>query len=105
MSTAQWIIYTIVFSVVLFILYTILRVYVLHKLKVNRWIIFALAIIVFLVPSLLSLQGLLWVSIQSGFFVLLFLWFVDLTKIQKIKDKQIKIKPKAKPNRVKNKDK
>ncbi|WP_052447354.1 hypothetical protein [Clostridium polynesiense] len=104
MSTTWWVIYTIAFSLILFFAYTVLKVYLLQKLKVNRWIIFTLALIVLIVPSFLRLNGMVWVSVQSGLFVMLFLWFMDLTKLQKAKEKEIKIKPKAKPNRVKNKE-
>lgn len=92
-------------------LYSLLKIYVFTKFKVNRWIILALAAVEFLVPVFLgvNLTG-TWLSyIHSGVFVILFLWFIDGLNVdrqeKKNKKNEIKIRPKAKPNRVKNKDK
>ena len=75
---------------------------------------------VFLIPVFIgkSFGNSIAAMIQSAVFVILFLWFVDLTdygkkrqakyenyvpRTRSKKEKDIKIKPKAKPNRVKNK--
>ncbi len=100
----MWILFTIAFSFAIFLLYNLLKMYVLPKVKVNRWIILALAIIALIVPSFFPVQNLISMAIQSGVFVILFLWFIDLTKLRREEAKKIKIKPKAKPNRVKYKD-
>nr|WP_246582990.1 hypothetical protein [Clostridium simiarum] len=83
-----------------------LNVYLLKKIKVNKWIILALAILVFFLPIFFNnfnLNQYILVPVQSILFVILLLWFFDLVSMGKVKkEKQIKIKPKAKPNRVKN---
>ncbi|RXI42069.1 hypothetical protein DP129_00210 [Clostridium tetani] len=100
------------FAIVTIIIYNVLNIYVLSKYKPNKWIIFALAIAMLVGPKAIkpgfynTIPGLL-VSIV---FIILFLWFIDLFKNDKYemknKEKDIKIRPKAKPNRAKhNKDK
>ena len=49
--------------------------------------------------------GTFWMYVQSGVVVILMLWFMDIRKAEKDKKSKIQIKPKAKPNRVKNIDK
>ncbi|MGM9973484.1 MAG: hypothetical protein ACI33K_05510 [Clostridiaceae bacterium] len=101
MNTFLWIAFIITLSLGTFIAYNFLNKYVLYKLKINRWVILSIAILVLIAPAFLSLNTPIWMGIQSALFVLLFLWFVDLTKLKKEEDKKIKIRPKAKPNRVK----
>lgn len=77
----------------------------------------AISIIIIFLPALLrlNLQASILSAIQSGLFVIFFLWFLDLSGFTgfkklsktsnsgKIKAKDnIIIRPKAKPNRVKN---
>lgn len=104
----------ILFSFVVIIIYNVLKIYVLQKYKPNKWIIFALSIATLTGPSILrpGFNTTLWGLIPSGIFVILFLWFFDLFNEDRYANKSqknnIKIKPKAKPNRVKeneNKDK
>lgn len=123
----------IVFAIVLLVVYNVLKHYVLNKIKVSKWIVLALAIVVLFAPSILTALGvnlsanLTWQLIPSGLFIILFLWFMDLSGFinrkkpetskgsksssgtyvgygkKKDKKKDVVIKPKAKPNRVKNK--
>lgn len=109
------------FSILALGIFTVLKIYVFDKIKINKWIILALAMIEFLIPNLLWTTMPVFVGkyIIPGIFVILFLWFMDLCgfmkKIEGVstpKDKYYQqynksnnkvIKPKAKPNRVKKK--
>lgn len=100
------------FAIVVIVLYNLARKYVLSKIKVNKWVVLSIAVLVFLSPILLS--GVIpntgiWTFVPSGIFVILLLWFMDLSgwgaaKYRKNLEKKndVVIKPKAKPNRVKN---
>lgn len=116
------ILFFVAFAAVALIVYNVLRVYVFSKLKVNKWIILGIAISIFILQNILAATyrntyldyGL------SFVFIILFLWFFDMTRygahnprnkkndykiVPYKKDKNKKdvvIKPKAKPNRVKN---
>lgn len=98
----------IVLAVIVLIIYAPLKKYVLYKIKISRWIILGAAILVFITPALLrkDISGSVWGYVHSGVFVILFLWFMDLSgwsKTSKIRNKdEVVIRPKAKPNRVKN---
>lgn len=104
----------VLFSFVVIIIYNVLKIYVLQKYKPNKWVIFALAIASLTGPSMIrpGFNATIWGLIPSAIFVILFLWFFDLFNEERYAGKSqknnIKIKPKAKPNRVKeneNKDK
>lgn len=122
MAWAKLLIEMVVFAIVIMLVYNGLRYLFLDKIKVNKWIVFGAAIIILIAPSLLGAnqKNIFWVYGPSGLFILLFLWFVDLSGWNKRKTagsnttstrsynrknnkKDIKIRPKAKPNRVKNK--
>lgn len=110
----------VAFSIVVLVLYQVLKVYVLSKLNINKWIVLVVAMIVFVVPMLIwpSMPKFVSNYVIPGAFVFLFLWFMDLsgfmksrntsktnttsTYTKKDKKKDVVIKPKAKPNRVKN---
>ena len=107
------------FSIVVLVLYNVLKPYLL-KVKINKWIILGLALIIFFVPMII------WPTMPRavanyaipGVFVFLVLWFMDLsgfmkrrnvstsnytsTNTKKSKKNDVVIRPKAKPNRVKN---
>lgn len=105
----------VLYAAVLLVVYNVLKNYVLTKFNPNKWLIMVIGLVVFLVPTIIStsmgykLDGTIWQLIQSGVFIILFLWFLDLAGYgasRKYEKKDaIKIKPKAKPNRVKNRDK
>lgn len=102
----------LIMIVIVFLVYNTLRVYVLPKVKVNKWILLAISLIVFIVPSILwptKVQHFPWNYIQSGLFIIFFLWFAEVSglynksKSARKSNSQI-IRPKAKPNRVNSKD-
>lgn len=119
----------IVYALIVLVGYNLLKHFVLSKIKVkiNKWIVFAISIVVLFLPNILvavlqiNIQNnVLWIYGPSSLFIILFLWFLDLsgwsnrlgktsnkpttsTYGKKNKKDDIVIKPKAKPNRVKNK--
>jgi hypothetical protein len=106
MAWWQLILAVTAFAILMLLIYNLLNVFVLSKLKINKWVVLGAAVLVFFLPVFLgvNLQGRFIVPVQSGIFVILFLWFMDLSGFNRNKsnkaDKLI-IKPKAKPNRVK----
>jgi len=120
MNTFLQILSIIAFSIVVLVVYNVLKAYVLHKIKINKWIILAAALIIFIVPMALWQNMPIYMSryIIPGLFVMLFLWFMDLSGFlgkrkttntnyttnssKKNKKPDVIIRPKAKPNRVKN---
>ncbi|MEK6265494.1 MAG: hypothetical protein N2B06_12135 [Clostridium sp.] len=107
-------------SILMLAIYYGLKTYVLPKIKVSKWIVLAAAIVVFIVPMLIwpNMHIVLKNYVIPGIVVILFLWFMDLsgfiknrnvsktnyTTIGNKKDnkKDVVMRPKAKPNRVKN---
>jgi CDP-diglyceride synthetase len=110
----------VAFSIVVLVVYNVLKTYVLYKVKVNKWVILGLAMILFVVPMLVWPAMPKYVAnyVIPGIFVFLFLWFMDLsgfikkrnvsktnytsTNTKKDKKDDIVMRPKAKPNRIKN---
>jgi len=108
------------FAIVVLVIYNVLKVYILNKIKINKWLVLGLALVCFIVPMLVWTAMPIYVSryVIPGIFVVLFLWFMELSGFMKKKnysktnttsstskkDKKddIVIRPKAKPNRVKN---
>ncbi|WP_300350255.1 hypothetical protein [Clostridium sp.] len=84
--------------------FSLLSRYVFNRVRVNKWIILAAAIIIFLIPMFVPMNT--WIMlIVSAISVMLLFWFFDVQRngYPKVKkDKKIVIKPKAKPNRVKH---
>lgn len=105
-------IFQIIFVAIIFIVvYGLLKKYVLVKFHPNKIIILLLAVISFLIPGAVAIvlkknmNNSILQYISSGFFVIFFLWFLDLHNgimygRGKNKAKDIKIRPKAKPNRA-----
>ncbi|AWK51179.1 hypothetical protein DIC82_09170 [Clostridium beijerinckii] len=83
--------------------YVLCKKFVFGKVKINKWITLAIAIVLFIAQILMGTTNKYISSVLSIFAVLFFLWFMDITQRggPKKKEKQIVIKPKAKPNRVK----
>jgi len=110
----------VAFAIVVLLIYNGLKIYVLNKVKINKWIVLVTSLILFMAPMLIWPHMPKYVAnyIVPGIFVVLFLWFMDLSGFMKKrnttrnnyinignkKDKKddIVIRPKAKPNRVKN---
>lgn len=107
MAWWQIALYTVAFAVIMLIAFNLLNVFVFSKIRANKWIVLGAAILAFFLPALLgvNLQGNIFFSLlQSGVFVILFLWFMDISgfgKRRAAKSEKIVIRPKAKPNRVK----
>lgn len=87
----------------------VLNIYVLNKVKINKWIVLVIAILLLCVPAavtMISGQVYLWVQIITSILVgICVLWFIELFRTDKYtkkhEEKKIVIKPKAKPNRAK----
>ena len=108
------------FAIVVLVIYNVLKSYVLYKIKINKWLVLGVALVSFVIPMLIWKNMPIYVSryVIPGITVVLFLWFMDLSGFMKNrnisktnstssiskKDKKddIVIRPKAKPNRVKN---
>ncbi|GAA0126065.1 MULTISPECIES: hypothetical protein [Clostridium] len=121
MAIVTMILEIILFSIISLIAYSALRVYVFSKLKINKWVVLILALAIFLIPNFLwpTMPIVVNKYIIPTIFVILFLWFMDLCGFLKgfdnvktdndsgykkyNKSNNNVIKPKAKPNRVKNK--
>jgi hypothetical protein len=114
MEMALFFLSIVVFAFGVLIIYQFIKPLILDKIKVNKWIILSIAIIEFIVPPLIwsTMPNVLVKYIIPGIFVILFLWFMDLsgfikkgkprnTNYNKKKENTIIIKPKAKPNRIK----
>jgi hypothetical protein len=110
----------VAFSIIVLVVYNVLKAYVLLKIKVNKWIVLSAAIALFILPIILwpGMPKLVANYVIPGIFVILFLWFMDLSGFmknrnaaktnytsigtKKDKKKDVVIRPKAKPNRIKN---
>ncbi|GAB6149181.1 hypothetical protein Z966_08645 [Clostridium novyi A str. NCTC 538] len=100
--------------VVILFVYNVLKIYVLDKIKVNKWVMLVITILVFFIPNLLwgkQIQNTYWQYIHTGVFLIFFLWFLDLAGLNNRraynKSKEGKngtIRAKAKPSRVNNAD-
>ena len=97
----------VIMLAVMIVAYALCRKYVFTKVRVNKWIPLAIAIILFIVQLTIGNTNKYLNMGLSIFTVLFFLWFMDILQTggPKKKEKQIVIKPKAKPNRVKNRKK
>lgn len=121
MSTFMTILSIVAWSIIILVVYNVLKSYVLYKVKINKWIILGLAMVVFIVPMLVWPTMPKYVAnyIIPGTFVFLFLWFMDLSGFikkknitktnysgiassKKDKKNDIVMRPKVKPNRIKN---
>lgn len=107
------------------VLFLVFRTYLMTKIKINKWVILAAGIIVLFMPNLILLpSSLSFINyIAQGLFIFLLLWYFEVTGLFKRqptvnpktdkngkyksdikydKKKTVVIRPKAKPNRVKN---
>ncbi|MPQ44694.1 hypothetical protein [Clostridium tarantellae] len=94
----------IIFSIAVIGSYALLGRYVFNKVKVNKWIILTISVISFIISFFFNI-GLILKMVLLGIFVISILWFLDVNKNgypKPKKDKKVVIKPKAKPNRVKD---
>lgn len=116
MTYVRIISFQIIFFILIYgLLYTRFLKKHLSKLHVKRWIVFLAMAAVIFIPKLIEIYfkykifNSIGQYIQSGIFIILFVWFLDLkggyiyksTSNQKQVKKNSVIKPKAKPNRMK----
>ncbi|WP_050608033.1 hypothetical protein [Clostridium niameyense] len=107
----KFILQVLLFSIIVIVGYTALRMFVLDKIKINKWIVLAMTMLVLLFPALIkvNINGTMWQYVQSSIVIILTLWFIDLMGFSAGKPRSNKndvvIRPKPKPNRVKNKNK
>lgn len=84
------------------------RKYVFSKVRVNKYVPLGIAIALIILqaflPAILGENNRIISMVLSIVAVTFFLWFMDIISNggPKKKDKQIEIRPKAKPNRVKH---
>lgn len=86
------------------LLFTLGKKYVFSKVRINKWIPLAIAAVLFLVQFFFKTTN-MWINMGLSIVIVwFFLWFFDIqsTGGPKKKEKQIEIRPKAKPNRVKH---
>ncbi|MBK1813691.1 hypothetical protein JHL18_24035 [Clostridium sp. YIM B02505] len=98
----------LLFAIIVLAIFNLLKIFVLGKLNVNKWIILVVAAVVFILPIALGIQGNMVANLlSSGIFIILLLWFMEIhqAKNKKKQENKVTIRPKAKPNRVKNMNK
>ena len=83
--------------------YLLCKNFIFAKVRIIKWIPLSIAIILFGAQIFLGSTNKYLSAGLSIFAVLFFLWFMDIMQTggPKKKEKQIVMKPKAKPNRVK----
>lgn len=93
----------ILICVIILVVNALCKKFIFSKVHINKWIPLAIAIALFVIQVFIGQSNIYVSSVFSIFTVLFFLWFMDITQTggPKRKEKQITIKPKAKPNRVK----
>lgn len=107
MNTLTTIIIFVAICAIILVANVLCKKFIFSKLRINKWIPLAIAIGLFIVQTFtqtITGQENIYVSgALSIFVVLFFLWFMDIVQTggAKKKEKQITIKSKAKPNRVK----
>ncbi|WP_066894764.1 hypothetical protein [Clostridium nigeriense] len=98
------ILYFVIIIALMFLSFTLGRKYIFSKVRINKWIPLAIAIVLFILQVIVRSNN-IWVTM--GFTistVWFFMWFIDIqsTGGPKKKEKKIEIRPKAKPNRAKH---
>lgn len=107
MELAKNIGFLLLFAVVVLAIFNLLKIFVLSKISINKWIVLGIAIVVFILPIALRIQTTIASTVSSGLFVILLLWFMEIHQgtAKKKQENKVTIRPKAKPNRVKNMNK
>lgn len=103
MNILTTILFFLLMLVITFAVYILSKKFIFSKVKINKWIPLSIAMVLFIAQILLGSTNKYLSYGLSIFAVLFFLWFMDVNQTggPKKKEKQIVIKPKAKPNRVK----
>ena len=94
--------FVLLFAVIV-VAYVLAKKYIFGKVRIIKWIPLSISIVLFAAQIFVGQTNKYLSSGLSVFAVLFFLWFMDIMQTggPKKRDKQIIIKPKAKPNRVK----
>ena len=94
--------FVLLFGVIV-VAYVLAKKYIFVKVRITKWIPLSISIILFAAQIFVGQSNKYLSYGLSIFAVLFFLWFMDINQTggPKKKEKQIVIKPKAKPNRVK----
>ena len=94
--------FILMFAIIV-VAYLLCKKYIFRKVRIIKWIPLSISIILFAAQILVGQTNKYLSSGLSIFAVLFFLWFMEIMQTggPKKKEKQIVIKPKAKPNRVK----
>ncbi|WP_243894311.1 hypothetical protein [Clostridium haemolyticum] len=83
--------------IVILIAYNVLKIYLLDNIKINKWVILIISAVVLVIPNILwieKIQGSMWRYVHTGIFLVLFLWFLDVSGLmvglKLIKEKKLK---------------
>lgn len=99
------IILTVLYALIVMILFNLANMYYLRKHVINKWIMLAIALVMFAgtLALLYFYPNSLWHLIPFTLSLFAFLWFIDLRRRKMIQkpEKEIVIKAKPKPNRAK----
>ena len=90
--------------VIILIAFSACKMYLFKKIRINKYIPLAIGVVLFILQLLFAKGNRILNYALSILAVLFFLWFIDIMQTggPKKKEKNITIRPKAKPNRVKN---
>jgi hypothetical protein len=93
----------ILILVVILAVYGVCKKFVFSKVRISKWIPLSIAILLFAVQIIIGETNVYIRTGLMGFITIFFLWFMEIMQTggPKKKEKQIVIKSKAKPNRVK----
>lgn len=97
------------FAVIMFVVYKQLKERLLFKFNPNKWVVLIAAGVVFFLPMLVTqffkydLNGSIWQYLDSAVFIVLFLWFVDISNgnIKRMLDKRAEETAQAEKKRLK----
>jgi hypothetical protein len=96
---------TVLYAFIIMILFNVANMYFLRKHVINKWIMLAIALVMFggTLALLYFYPNSYWHLIPFTLSLFSFLWFIDLRrrKMNQKPEKEIVIKPKPKPNRAK----
>ena len=73
------------FAIIILVVYKQVKERLLYKYHPNKWYVLAAAGIIFLIPMLVTeylkfnMTGTVWQYIDSTIFIILFLWFIDIS--------------------------
>lgn len=100
----------ILMMLIVAIVYNLLKIFVLPRVKINKWIVLLGTIATLIGPQFsVQLRTGIFSYLFIGVSVILFLWFMDLAgwgpegiAKRKMQKQEVVIKAKAKPNRIKH---